>query len=89
MFYCTECPHEIDLLPIIAGVVGGIVAVGLLLLIVWKILTSMMDGIEYARFIQESKNEKWAKVGVYANYIHSFEYLYEQQSLDTNKRKPW
>ncbi|XP_041366315.1 integrin beta-PS-like [Gigantopelta aegis] len=56
-----ECPREVDLLPIIAGVIGGIVAVGLLLLIIWKLLTSMLDGIEYARFIQESKNEKWAK----------------------------
>lgn len=51
-----------DILPIVLGVVGGILGVGILLLILWKILTSRYDEIEYARFKEEINNPKWGQV---------------------------
>ncbi|XP_046583090.1 integrin beta-1-like [Haliotis rubra] len=57
-----DCPKEVDIVPIVLGVIGGILAVGLLLLILWKILTSLYDGIEYARFNEEINNPQWGQV---------------------------
>ncbi|KAH9520115.1 Integrin beta-1 [Bulinus truncatus] len=55
------CPEPVDILPIVAGVVGGVVAIGLLLLILWKILTTIFDRIEYSRFEEDLKKCKWAQ----------------------------
>ncbi|KAK0049467.1 integrin beta-1 [Biomphalaria pfeifferi] len=55
------CSEPVDILPIVAAVVGGVVAIGLLLLLLWKILTSIFDKIEYARFQEDLKQCKWAK----------------------------
>lgn len=53
---CTNPPNALLIvLPILAGIIG----VGLFLLIIWKILTSFYDKIEYARFEHEVKNPKW------------------------------
>lgn len=53
---CTKPPDALLIaLPILAGIIG----VGIFLLIIWKILTSFYDKIEYARFEHEVKNPKW------------------------------
>ncbi|XP_045106617.1 integrin beta-PS-like isoform X2 [Portunus trituberculatus] len=54
-----ECPPELDLLGIILGVIGAIVAVGLALLFMWKVLTTIHDRREYARFEKERMMAKW------------------------------
>lgn len=51
-----------DIIPIVAGVVAGIVVIGLLLLLLWKILTTIFDRLEYSKFQEDLKNCKWAKV---------------------------
>lgn len=54
-----ECPPPINILAIILGVIGGIVAVGLCLLIIWKLLTTIHDRREFAKFEKERQMAKW------------------------------
>ncbi|XP_059140865.1 integrin beta-1-like [Physella acuta] len=57
----TTCPEPVDILPIAIGVVGGVVAIGLLLLLLWKILTTIFDRVEYSKFQEDLKQCKWAQ----------------------------
>ena len=50
------------MLLIVLPVTGAIVAVGLLLLSMWKVYTSRHDRREYAKFKQERQNAKWGTV---------------------------
>jgi hypothetical protein len=43
-------------------VIGGIVLIGLLLLLIWKIVTSIHDRREYAKFEKERAMSKWDRV---------------------------
>jgi len=54
-----ECPPKLDILGIVLGVIGAIVAVGLALLLMWKILTTIHDRREYAQFEKERMMAKW------------------------------
>jgi len=54
-----ECPVPVNVLAIVLGVVCGIVAVGLALLLIWKLFTTIHDRREYAKFEKERKNAKW------------------------------
>ena len=56
---CTEGP---DIIIIVLGVVGGVVGVGLILLLLVKLLTSLFDRLEYQTFVKELQSPKWAKV---------------------------
>lgn len=47
---------------IVLGVIGAIVAVGLALLIMWKVLTTIHDRREFARFEKERMMAKWDTV---------------------------
>ncbi|XP_059178838.1 integrin beta-1-like [Physella acuta] len=53
------CPEAVNVLAIVGGVVGGIVAVGLFLLLIWKLLTFIHDTREFAKFEKERQNAKW------------------------------
>ncbi|NP_001298213.1 integrin beta-PS-like precursor [Biomphalaria glabrata] len=53
------CPDQLNVLAIVGGVVGGIVAVGLFLLLLWKLLTFIHDTREFAKFEKERQNAKW------------------------------
>nr|AVP12655.1 integrin beta 2 [Littorina littorea] len=55
---CTEGPN---ILIIVLGVVGGVVGVGLILLLLVKLLTSLFDRLEYQHFLRELQSPKWAK----------------------------
>jgi integrin beta 1 len=55
------CAEPVNIVPIAAGVVGGVVAIGLLLLLLWKILTTVFDRIEYSKFEEDLKQCKWAQ----------------------------
>ncbi|BFZ01848.1 hypothetical protein BsWGS_04887 [Bradybaena similaris] len=57
----ATCPEPVSIVPIAAGVVGGVVAIGLLLLLLWKILTTIFDRIEYSKFEEDLKQCKWAQ----------------------------
>ncbi|GFR90408.1 integrin beta [Elysia marginata] len=55
----ATCPKPVNILAIVGGVVAGIVLVGLLLLLVWKLLTYIHDTREFAKFEKERQNAKW------------------------------
>ncbi|WAQ93858.1 ITB6-like protein [Mya arenaria] len=55
------CTYPADALFIVLPILAGILGVGLLLIIIWKILTSFYDKIEYARLEHEIQHAKWSK----------------------------
>ncbi|XP_030378014.1 integrin beta-PS isoform X2 [Scaptodrosophila lebanonensis] len=55
----TECPPKIFMLGIVLGVIAAIVLVGLAILMLWKLLTTIHDRREFARFEKERMNAKW------------------------------
>lgn len=58
----TECPAPVNILAIVLGVIGGIILIGLLLLLIWKLLVTIHDRREYARFEKERENARWDMV---------------------------
>ncbi|XP_021913854.1 integrin beta-PS isoform X1 [Zootermopsis nevadensis] len=54
-----ECPPEIYVLGIVLGVIGAIVLIGLALLLLWKLLTTIHDRREFAKFEKERMMAKW------------------------------
>lgn len=48
--------------PLWAGVVAGIVLIGLALLLIWKLLMIIHDRREFAKFEKEKMNAKWDTV---------------------------
>lgn len=58
----ADCPAGPDIIPIVAGVVAGIVLIGLALLLIWKLLMIIHDRREFAKFEKEKMNAKWDTV---------------------------
>uniref|UniRef100_A0A1B6CMD9 Integrin beta n=1 Tax=Clastoptera arizonana TaxID=38151 RepID=A0A1B6CMD9_9HEMI len=54
-----ECPPEVRILGIVLGVIGAIVLIGLALLLLWKLLTTIHDRREFAKFEKERMMAKW------------------------------
>ncbi|GBP10850.1 Integrin beta-PS [Eumeta japonica] len=54
-----ECPPKIFILGIVLGVIAAIVLVGLALLMLWKMVTTIHDRREFARFEKERMMAKW------------------------------
>ncbi|XP_032222767.2 integrin beta-1-A isoform X2 [Nematostella vectensis] len=54
-----DCPEEAEALAVILGVVGGVLGVGLALLLIWKLLATIQDRREFAKFEKERQNAKW------------------------------
>lgn len=46
-------------LAVVLGVIGSILLAGLILLIMWKLFTTLHDRREYAKFENERKNARW------------------------------
>ena len=57
-----ECPEPVNVLAIVLGVIGGIIAIGLALLLIWKLLVTIHDRREFAKFEKERQNAKWDMV---------------------------
>jgi protocadherin alpha len=55
------CLEYIDPMLIIIGIIGGIVAIGLAILFIWKLLTTIKDEREFKKFEQETLNPDWSK----------------------------
>lgn len=53
------CPREEGYLLIIIGVILGIVAIGAALLLIWKLLATIQDRREFAKFEREQQNARW------------------------------
>merc|ERR1712001_164849 len=45
-----ECPEVVDIMGIVLGVIGAIVAIGLALILMWKVFTSIHDRREFAKW---------------------------------------
>jgi hypothetical protein len=61
----TVCPPgPPDATSLALGVSGAIFIVGLLLLLIWKILTSLLDEMEYKKFSTEINDPKWGFVSL-------------------------
>ncbi|XP_041928641.1 integrin beta-1-like isoform X1 [Alosa sapidissima] len=71
----AECPDGPDIIPIVAGVVAGIVLIGLALLLIWKLLTIIHDRREFAKFEKEKMNAKWdtQENPIYKSPINQFQ----------------
>lgn len=54
-----DCPTPVNILAIVIGVILGIVLVGLALLLIWKLLTTIHDRREFAKFEKERALAKW------------------------------
>lgn len=54
-----DCPPPVPVLAIVLGVIAGIVILGIILLLVWKLLTVLHDRAEYAKFNNERLMAKW------------------------------
>jgi integrin beta 1 len=57
-----ECPPQVYVLGIVLGVIAAVVLIGLALLLVWKLLTTIHDRREFARFEKERMMAKWDAV---------------------------
>lgn len=57
-----DCPQPVDVLAIVIGVIVGIVIIGIALLLIWKLLTTIQDRREVAKFNEERMNAKWETV---------------------------
>lgn len=60
-----ECPPKVFMLGIVLAVIGAIVLVGLAFLLLWKLLTTIHDRREFARFERERMNAKWDTVSLF------------------------
>ncbi|XP_037386868.1 integrin beta-1-A-like isoform X1 [Pygocentrus nattereri] len=70
-----ECPAGPDIIPIVAGLVAGIVLIGLALLLIWKLLMIIHDRREFAKFEKEKMNAKWdaQENPIYKSPINKFQ----------------
>lgn len=54
-----DCPADANVMAIVMGVVGGIVAIGICILLIWKMLMTIHDKREFAKFEESRKLAKW------------------------------
>ncbi|XP_025905051.1 integrin beta-2 [Nothoprocta perdicaria] len=54
-----ECPEPPNVALIVGGSIAGVALIGLLLLLIWKLLTELFDRREYRRFEKEKSKAKW------------------------------
>ena len=67
-----ECPVVVDIMGIVLGVIGAIVAIGLALILMWKVFTTIHDRREFARFEKERMLAKWDTVRELRSIIRIF-----------------
>lgn len=56
------CPQPVNLIAVVGGIILGILALGIVLLLIWKLLTYLHDRREYARFEEEWRKAQWDTV---------------------------
>lgn len=86
----TGCPESPKIPIIILGVSISIVCIGLILLVVWKVLVSVHDRKEVAKFEAERSKAKWQSVRL-RSYIRDrlmmMCYAFVYKMKDFKKRK--
>ena len=68
-FFITECPFKPNLIAIILGVIGGIVVLGVIALLIWKLVTTLHDRREFAKFEKERQQAQWNTVSCTLWYV--------------------
>lgn len=58
----TGCTAPVNVLAIVLGVIGAILLIGLILLLIWKLLVTIHDRREFARFEKEREKARWDMV---------------------------
>ena len=88
-----ECPPVLNILGIILGVIGAVVAIGFALLLLWKLFTVIHDRREFARFEKERQLAKWdtVRIMLLMNTLASlikcfFVCFFREKILSINKR---
>ncbi|KAL8173210.1 UNVERIFIED_CONTAM: Integrin beta-2, partial [Gekko kuhli] len=54
-----ECPEPPNIAAIVGGIIAGVALIGLLLLVIWRFVTELIDRREYRRFEKEKAKAKW------------------------------
>ncbi|NXP26944.1 ITB2 protein, partial [Scytalopus superciliaris] len=54
-----ECPEPPNITLIVGSTIAGVVLIGLLVLLIWRLLTELFDRREYRRFEKEKSKAKW------------------------------
>ncbi|XP_021254422.1 integrin beta-2 isoform X1 [Numida meleagris] len=54
-----ECPEPPNVALIVGSTIAGVALIGLLLLLIWRLLTEIFDRREYRRFEKEKSKAKW------------------------------
>lgn len=63
------CPQPVPILAISFGILGGLLLLGLLLLLLYKLSTHFYDKKQYARFLEDQKKAKWNRVRFFSFLI--------------------
>lgn len=58
----SECPQGPDILVVLLAVAGAILLLGLVGLLIWKLLVTIHDRREFAKFEEERAKAKWDTV---------------------------
>lgn len=58
----SECPEGPDILVVLAAVASAILLLGLAALLIWKLLITIHDRREFAKFEEERAKAKWDTV---------------------------
>jgi len=61
-WFVTGCTKPVNVLAIILGLIAGVILIGLILLLIWKLLVTIHDRREFARFEKERANARWDMV---------------------------
>lgn len=59
-----DCPKGPDILVVLLSVAGAILLIGLAALLIWKLLITIHDRREFAKFEEEKAKAKWDMVRV-------------------------
>uniref|UniRef100_A0AAQ5XBK6 Integrin beta n=1 Tax=Amphiprion ocellaris TaxID=80972 RepID=A0AAQ5XBK6_AMPOC len=79
-----ECPEGPDILVVLLAVAGAILLLGLIGLLIWKLLITIHDRREFAKFEEERAKAKWDTV---RNNYHQFiliENVHTEKELNAN-----
>lgn len=69
------CPPQVYIPTIIFGVIAAIVLIGMAMLLLWKLLTTIHDRREFARFEKERSMAKWDTV-IFVCIVFRFAHFY-------------
>lgn len=59
-----DCPKGADILVVLLFVAGAILILGLVALLIWKLLVTIHDRREFAKFEEERARAKWETVSL-------------------------